>query len=407
MRESFKAVLNAFPSSAYAAEIERGMAGQPFRPDLEAEFTRTRLRGHRTVVRVVATLSVVLGALRGADQILHDAWTTLQLSLFFVSFAASLALCVVAWGPWFERAYLRVANVVVPPRSMVVAVVAAGALAQGQVEASMFLPLLVIGPFFFLGLSFRSAFVTVALTCVAYVAAALSFGLAVPLLLRTLLHMLLWGGASAVVARHLEHESRRSFLERRLIAELAQHDPLTGLKNRRVFDQHLEQLWTDTAAGRQTMAVLLIDVDHFKAYNDRYGHQAGDRALRRVAQALLPFVTGPRDIVGRYGGEEFAVVLCDSDAEEAEDLAQKMRRAVSELVFEHEGQKANSSVTISIGVAAVVPNLGRHSRGALQLADQALYDAKLRGRNRVVVMDQSAHDLLKTGVFTKVSTGRT
>jgi diguanylate cyclase (GGDEF)-like protein len=217
------------------------------------------------------------------------------------------------------------------------------------------------------------------------------------------LHLLLGVAAASIVARHLEQESRRSFLERHLIAELAQHDPLTGLKNRRVFDEHLESLWKQAVAEMRSMAVLLVDVDHFKAYNDLHGHQAGDRALRRVAQALLALVTGPRDVIGRYGGEEFAVILYDADAETAETLAQRMLRAVSELKLEDDAHRAGASVTISIGVAAVEPSRERRSRGALQLADQALYEAKVRGRNRVIVMDQAAHRLLQTGVFAKIS----
>ena len=405
MLEPARATLNAFPNSPYAAELQRGASGGSFRPELEAEFVRVRLRSNRTVVRVVAALALVLSSIRGADQILNDAWTTAQFSFFLVSLVASLALCAVAWSPWFEKIYLAVAHVVVPFRNALVAMTIASTLAQGQLEASMFLPLLVIGPFFFLGLSFRAALATVALTCTVYVAAALVFGMAAPLLLRTCLHLLLGIGASSIVARHLEQESRRSFLERHLIAELAQHDPLTGLKNRRVFDENLEHLWKNAVAEMRSMAVLLIDVDHFKAYNDLHGHQAGDRALRRVAQALLALVVGPHDVIGRYGGEEFAVILYDVDGETAETLAQRMRRAVSELPLEDDGHTGGRSVTISIGVAAVEPSRERRSRGALQLADQALYEAKVRGRNRVTLMDQAAHRMLKTGVFAKISSG--
>lgn len=406
MVEPTQAVLNAFPSSAYAAELKRSAAGSPFRADLEAEFGRIRLRGNRTVVRVVALLAVVLTALRGADQILNGVWTPLQTALFAAVIVASITLCTVAWSPWFEKLYLRVANVLVPLRSTIVAAALASALTREQMDAAMFLPPLVIGPFFFLGLHFRVALLTAGVSIAAYVVSAWMCGMDTALLLRTALNMLLWGGASAVVARHLEREARRSFLERRLIEEVAQHDPLTGLKNRRIFDERLGQLWRESAAARQPLAVLLIDVDHFKDYNDRYGHQAGDRALRKVAQTLLSFVTGPRDFIGRYGGEEFAVVLHDCDAPSAEALAQRMRSAVGELSLDHDGQGSSSSVTISVGVASVLPSIHRRSHGAVQLADQALYDAKINGRNRVVVMDRLAHDLLETGVFTKVSNAR-
>ena len=136
--------------------------------------------------------------------------------------------------------------------------------------------------------------------------------------------------------------------------------------------------------------MLLVDVDHFKAYNDRYGHQAGDRALRHVAQVLQKLVPRPQDLLARYGGEEFAVLLYDLDAAEIDKLAQRMRKAVVGLALEHRDSGAGV-VTISVGVAIVEPSLERHARGAVQLADEALYQVKTRGRNRVEILDSMAH----------------
>ncbi len=150
----------------------------------------------------------------------------------------------------------------------------------------------------------------------------------------------------------------------------------------------------------------MIDIDHFKAYNDWAGHQAGDQTLRRVAQTLQAFVTRPLDVLARYGGEEFALVSYDVDSAEAESLAEQMRIAVGALAIEHEGAASRRSVTISVGVAVVQPSAERRSRGALQLADQALYEAKVRGRNRVELLDDVAHRLLVTGVFSKYALAR-
>jgi diguanylate cyclase (GGDEF)-like protein len=176
------------------------------------------------------------------------------------------------------------------------------------------------------------------------------------------------------------------------------------VKNRRVFDESLERLWQRAVAAERRIAILLLDVDHFKAYNDRYGHQAGDRALRHVAQVCQAIVTRPQDLVARYGGEEFTVLLYDVDAVEASKVAERMRKAVIGLALEHRDSRARQLVTISIGVAVVEPSVDRDSRGALQLADEALYQAKTRGRNRVEVLDANAHAALETGVFAK-STG--
>ena len=150
----------------------------------------------------------------------------------------------------------------------------------------------------------------------------------------------------------------------------------------------------------------MVDIDHFKAYNDWAGHQAGDETLRRVAQTLQTFVKRPLDVLARYGGEEFAVVSYDIDSNEAEMLAERMRVAVGALAIKHEGATAGGSVTISIGVAVIQPSADRRSRGALQLADQALYEAKVRGRNRVELLDDVAHRLLVTGVFAKHALAR-
>ena len=393
-------VTSRFPLSPYAAELEGGAGVQPFGAPLEAEYVQRRVAENRTLIRVATVLALVLTVARGTEQLLADAWSTLQTGQFAVVLASSVVLAALACSPWIERLYVPVAQVLVPLRNALVAITVAGVAAQGQVEALMLLPLLVIGPFFVLGLKFRAALIAVALTLVAYFAATMALGLALPLLVRSCVLLTFLAAACAVVARQFERTARTSFLESHLIAELAERDALTGLKNRRVFDEHLEALWARAIAERCVLAVVLIDVDHFKAYNDFNGHQAGDRALRRVAQTLQAFVTRPGDLLARYGGEEFAAILLDMDGVEAEALAERMRRAVARLGLEHGGSHSGV-VTISAGVALVEPSSTRRSRGAVQLADQALYEAKTRGRNRVKVLDPGAHQALTTGVFSR------
>ncbi len=321
-------------------------------------------------------------------------------------FVASAVLAAIAFSPAFARFYLPLAQIVVPARNMIAAVGIAQGAAHGQLEVLMVLPLLVLGPFYFMGLRFRVALVSVGLTVASFGVSAVLAGIALPLALRSSVFLLLMTVTCAVAARHLENWSRKSFLEGHLIAELAQHDTLTGLKNRRIFDEHLEQLWQRAIENTHSLAILMMDIDHFKAYNDRYGHQAGDQTLRRVAQTLQSFVTRPLDVLARFGGEEFAVILYDIDSRQAEALGERMRRAVGELAIENQGSQSGAAVTISVGVAVIHPSLERRSRGALQLADQALYDAKVRGRNRVELMDDAAHRLLTTGVFSKDSLAR-
>jgi diguanylate cyclase (GGDEF)-like protein len=203
----------------------------------------------------------------------------------------------------------------------------------------------------------------------------------------------------AIAACQLERRSRRGFLEGNLLAQLAHQDSLTGASNRRVFDEHLGRLWLEAQRDHKTMAILLIDIDHFKAYNDRYGHLAGDQALRRVAQSLQSFVRHPLDVLARYGGEEFSAILYDTDTAQAEDVAGSICRAIRELKIEHLDSRTCAAMTISVGVALIEPTRERSARGALQLADQALYGAKKMGRNRVQIMSEAEHALLTTGIF--------
>ena len=187
------------------------------------------------------------------------------------------------------------------------------------------------------------------------------------------------------------------------MGEMAARDGLTGLKNRGAFDDHFPRMWQQGLRDRRSLALLLIDVDHFKAYNDRYGHQAGDDALREIAQSAQSFMIRPLDVLTRYGGEEFAAILYDVDSSVAHEMGERMRKAVAALAIEHRGSKTAETVTISVGIAALEPTGGRDARGGLQLADQALYEAKTRGRNRVELLDDADHTLLTTGVFPNIT----
>jgi diguanylate cyclase (GGDEF)-like protein len=268
------------------------------------------------------------------------------------------------------------------------------------------MPVMVLSPFFFLGLHFRPALISVVLTIVAFAVSALVFGLPTTALVRSCGFLVATGAVSALAAWQIERQSRHSFLESRLIAQLAEQDALTGAKNRRVFDEQLARLWQQAVDDQRPIAILLIDVDHFKDYNDRYGHQAGDVALQDVAKAVQAQIHRPLDVLSRYGGEEFAALLYDIDGTQARDIAERMRLAVSGLAIEHRGSRTARVVTISIGIAAIQPSAHRGPLGALQLADEALYAAKVRGRNNVNLAAESEYSDLETGVFAQQSFGR-
>ncbi|MGY2295466.1 sensor domain-containing diguanylate cyclase [Pseudomonas yamanorum] len=179
----------------------------------------------------------------------------------------------------------------------------------------------------------------------------------------------------------LRRELRRRYRAEKVLSELAATDALTGLANRRTLDQRLRLEWERAQRSGEPLALLMIDVDHFKAFNDRHGHQGGDEALRNVARVIGSNIRRPADLAARYGGEEFAVILPDTDIDGASTIAEHIRSAVEHLP-PADGDAL--SVTVSIGLST----WDKRRRGSLEelllSADRALYDAKHSGRNRTV-----------------------
>ena len=174
------------------------------------------------------------------------------------------------------------------------------------------------------------------------------------------------------------------------LSELTVTDALTGLSNRRRFDQVITEEWMRASRTGQSLAILMIDVDHFKAYNDHYGHQAGDECLRKVAGVLQANARRASDLVARYGGEEFVVVAGDLDIQAAKELAETLRSSVEVLGISHQFSPVASVVTISIGVSVTTPDANMAPESLLRMADAAMYCAKDGGRNRVAAWGSSA-----------------
>ena len=164
---------------------------------------------------------------------------------------------------------------------------------------------------------------------------------------------------------------------------LSNTDGLLGIANRRYFDDRLAAELSRAVREQQVVSLLMIDVDHFKHYNDTYGHQAGDLCLQSITQAALTAVKRPTDLLARYGGEELVALLPNTDLNGATGIAQDIRRAISNLQIEHAGSPLAGVVTISIGVAAIAPDQQTQSAALIAASDQALYEAKVGGRNRV------------------------
>jgi diguanylate cyclase (GGDEF)-like protein len=183
-------------------------------------------------------------------------------------------------------------------------------------------------------------------------------------------------------------ETLRDITEQKIaqdaLQKLASKDGLTGLANRRAFDDKLSKDWSLAQRNETALALLFIDIDHFKQFNDTYGHQAGDDCLKSVAEAIANQSLRPSDLTARYGGEEFAIILPGINLAGAMKVAERVREAVYNLDYPHTGNSAAGCVTISIGVSSLIPSVGQNANLLVEVADQALYKAKEQGRNRVV-----------------------
>ena len=194
----------------------------------------------------------------------------------------------------------------------------------------------------------------------------------------------------AAGAYSLEHARRTAFLERKLLIEVAELDGLTGLMNRHTFDARARDAWRSALAAKRPATVLMIDVDHFKLYNDHYGHQSGDDCLRLVATSVRKALSlRPGDLIARYGGEEIVALLFDRKHAEVHELAQRIVADVGALGLTHAAAPENQ-VSVSVGAAAHAAPLVGAYESLLRQADAALYAAKHQGRNRAIVVEARA-----------------
>ena len=249
-------------------------------------------------------------------------------------------------------------------------------------------------------LGFRFALGVVLASCL--VVTHFFSGLLVGLPMREVLYMTAILGAAAVIGTvssyNWERTLRKAFIEQRLLNELAQRDGLTGLYNRRIFDDYVQRIWRQAKRDHVPVEIIFIDIDHFKIFNDLYGHQAGDDCLRKVGHTISRAAKRAFDFSARYGGEEFVLVLFGPPEDYARSLPEQLRQEIIELAIQHEGSNVASTLTVSVGVALADPSSGRSLTGAIQAADEALYEAKQSGRNRVIFKDASESEV-ETGNF--------
>ena len=307
---------------------------------------------------------------------------------------------MVVYSRLYHRLYPLVCQIGAPTFGIGVTVLAVIAASHG-VSLIATVVLVSIYIFFMLGMTFYAALGSSLLVFASYFISAAAVGLPASVQVIDGGVLIFTNVIGAMVCYTLERATRTNYLEERLLIETASRDGLTGIHNRRLFDEHVDRIWPQATRDRASLGLLLIDIDHFKAYNDYYGHQAGDECLRQVAWCLSRCARRPLDITARYGGEEFAIVLYEADRGHVEDAARRIQMEIESLAIVHAASPATiKRLTVSIGAACIVPKAGRTQYGFIQLADEALYDAKERGRNCVVIMDKE-YEQLHTGEFRK------
>jgi diguanylate cyclase (GGDEF)-like protein len=171
--------------------------------------------------------------------------------------------------------------------------------------------------------------------------------------------------------------------QRDLLDNISKIDGLTNIPNRRRFDEYMDLQWQNALRSGSPMSIIMLDIDHFKAYNDFYGHGSGDECLKKVAKRLSEIIKRPNDMIARYGGEEFVCLLPATDLEGAKNLADDMRKGIISLSIPHEKSKTAEYVTISLGVSSMTPTKESIPTELLKSADKALYEAKNSNRNCV------------------------
>ena len=393
--------LDNFPDSRYADELRRGPHTR-FTASLEAEYTAAHLKRVRLRVRLWFSVIAVLAVAFTVDQV-HRAgmWDPYSMLHWAVQLPCAAVLAVLPWTRFYQRYYLPAVRILMPVVGILIAIFIALAIAEGREESLAALAVILIAVFFFVGLPYRQALPTAIAMLAAYGITAILAGVSTAMLAKTLVVLALTTAIGAIVFRDVEQSYRRSFLETALLGELAARDGLSGLMNRRAFDEHLLRVWQHALRNHCSIAVLMIDIDHFKQYNDICGHQGGDFALHSVAQVIKEFARRPLDLAARYGGEEFAVILYDLALPHVHDTAERLRQGIHNLKIRRlpADESAATEVTVSIGVGLAAPTIDRTPAGVVQLADEALYEAKNAGRNCVIVKGIDEYRLLDTGAF--------
>ena len=379
-----QAWLDEVRPNPYVDQLLGGFTRLRFRGPLECEYREVQLVQTRRLLRITLTVGIVLWLLFAVfDHLLissNERW--------WMSAVRLVVLAVLLGSSWLiwrgDRQYLeRVSMACIAALGIGAAVVVAIAHQADHNFPYEGLLLINMAGYFLAGLRLRQALLVSLLGVVAYGLGEWWVGFPLTRLVNNLLFLLSGSGVGALGCYLLQYKSRENFLNTRLMQLMADRDGLTSLYNRRSFNRHMTSLWRQGQRDGVPLSLLIADVDHFKAYNDTYGHHAGDHALQTVAGLLEERARRPLDMAVRLGGEEFALLLYGSDQAVALQLAEDLRAELERLGVEHRGSTSASVLTLSIGVATLQPADDLPLTQLYEQADRALYLAKANGRNQV------------------------
>jgi diguanylate cyclase (GGDEF)-like protein len=371
-----------------------GLLRLRFPKDLEAEYRHSRRDTDRRWARMslLVALSTVLGFA------LIDHWVLpgprighSDLVRFGLQLPMVLTMLVLTDERHFDRWYQPCIQLAAPLFGLGTVILATQASPEQLPLISARLLLAAFFFYFMLALSLSAALRTNAILMAAYVVAGVMGAVQSHVATYQLWTLFCANLIGACGCYALERANRMAFLDRRRLADVAMHDGLTGLLNRAALEEQVRKLWQQAARDQLAVSVVLIDIDHFKAFNDRYGHQAGDQCLRDVAVAVRRASRRrPLDLVARYGGEELIAVLFGADRTHAESVARAVLESVRELRIPHVASLTRPYVTASVGAATLGPGSDYSHDLAVQMADRALYSAKECGRDGWSYFDTAA-----------------
>jgi len=388
-------------SSPFAAQLKAGYSNLGFRGFLERDFREVFVQQNLVRGRIAAAIlfavAIVVTLLEWA--VTESTFIDMIRALRFGLIMPALVLLIAAtYLPSLQRYYTQIASVSLTLLGLFVVYRAQVAAINGEFYSTVGLSLVILFVCLFPGLIFRVSTSIGTALMAAYFMLGLTLGTPLEPLSYSTAMLLATVMICTLASYNLEFVLRTSFLETRLLNELAERDGLTGLYNRRMFDDFMGRIWRQSQREDVPLQIILVDIDYFKIFNDLYGHQAGDDCLKKVATCIARSAKRPFDFAARYGGEEFVLVLYGPPHEHARTLPEQIRLDIMDLGIPHDGSGIDSVVTVSVGVALVSPGAGRSLTGIIQIADEALYEAKRAGRNRLVCRDAQEYEI-ETGNF--------